>query len=428
MARHSVRLSAVLHPGWLIPLWLSVPAACTDAPVTDDGADVSPGVDAGIDSGEATDAGDPERDAPDSDVILPDFAAERAALCADRDCGLGACDSFSGDCRCDSGAFNTGITCAPVDLCDDGDCAPCTPPDGPRLRRVASAETLSWQPTGGADGVEIAVLRPGDSLPESDAWDLRSELPLSDFDGQTIVVLARNTDETCINGPWYRATIDVDVDYGPPAGEPGTDAIAADDVGLSWASVVHDYTPGEGVSEEWSDATLALGPATGDSSDIVSLGEGGSLTIGFYAPVHDGQGWDLVVFENGFSATFLELAWVEVSSDGNRFARFDGASLTEGSVDAFGGIEPRGLGGLAGRFERGFGTPFDLAQLRQHPLVQTGALDLRRITHVRIVDSIGDGSMLDAFGRSVWDPYPTVESAGFDVEAVGAFFVTRDGE
>jgi hypothetical protein len=388
-----------------------------------DGFGAEPDSDTGPQPDATADTGD--RDTSDAP---PDFAMARALLCEGRDCGAGTCDEFSGDCSCQSGYWNDGLTCLAIELCDDGDCAPCLPPRGPRLRRIASSETLTFQPTGVAEGVEVAVLVGGAHTPAATDWQALAEVALADLEGQTIVVLARNTEERCLAGPWYRATIDVGADYGPPAIDPASDAIPAAAAGLNWASVVHEYSPADGVFEEWADPTLALGPATGDSFDVVSLGEGGHLTLGFDAAIQDGEGWDIVVFENGFSSTFLELAWVEVSSDGNRFARFDGASLTAQSVDAFGGIEPRGLGGLAGKFQRGFGTPFDLATLRQHPLVQSGALELDRVTHVRVVDSSGDGNATDAFGRIVWDPYPTIESAGFDVEAVGAFFLSEGDE
>jgi hypothetical protein len=41
------------------------------------------------------------------------------------------------------------------------------------------------------------------------------------------------------------------------------------------------------------------------------------------------------------------------------------------------------------------------------------------VTHVRIVDVVGDGSARDSDGRVIWDPYPTILTAGFDLDAVG---------
>ena len=79
-------------------------------------------------------------------------------------------------------------------------------------------------------------------------------------------------------------------------------------------------------------AASALGPAdaydfgTGlpstSPTTVVSLGDGGSITLTFAHPLSDGTGPDLAVFENAFNDTFLELAFVEVSSDGANFVRF----------------------------------------------------------------------------------------------------------
>ena len=52
------------------------------------------------------------------------------------------------------------------------------------------------------------------------------------------------------------------------------------------------------------------------------LGDDGSLVLTFPAPIADGAGPDFAVFENAFSTEFLELAFVEVSSDGTNFTRF----------------------------------------------------------------------------------------------------------
>ena len=85
------------------------------------------------------------------------------------------------------------------------------------------------------------------------------------------------------------------------------------------------------------------------------------------------------------------------------------------------------VGQLAGKYRQGFGTPFDLAVLRQHPLVQRGDLDLQRVTHVRIVDVGGDGRVSDAFGRPIFAPFPSVGSAGFDLDAVASLRGRRGG-
>ena len=70
-----------------------------------------------------------------------------------------------------------------------------------------------------------------------------------------------------------------------------------------------------------------LGPAAGDNLTVLSLGDGGFITLEFDPPIGNGPGDDFAVFENGFydNATgelFGEFAFVEVSSNGVDFARF----------------------------------------------------------------------------------------------------------
>jgi hypothetical protein len=167
-----------------------------------------------------------------------------------------------------------------------------------------------------------------------------------------------------------------------------------------------------------------LGPAGDDTTAVTSLGEGGSITVGFDTSLHDGDGYDFAVFENGFADDYLELAFVEVSSDGVNFSRFDAASLTPAPVGAYGTLDPTQLQGFAGKYRVGWGTPFDLGWLSSRPEVRAKLVDLSNITAIRIVDVIGDGRVRDSLGHLVYDPYPTTGSAGFDLDAVGLINVT----
>jgi hypothetical protein len=208
--------------------------------------------------------------------------------------------------------------------------------------------------------------------------------------------------------------------YPPAAGVPGTTAIYKDNPAfIGWATGYTDYNPGDDVDSTWQTPEKALGKATGAFDDIVCLGQGGQITLTFAAPIEDGEGWDFAFFENSFDDTFLELAYVEVSSDGTNFLRFDNDSLTNKPVGSFGSIDPTDIEDLAGKYRQGYGTPFDLADLEEKEEVLSGSVDLSRITHVRIIDIIGDGTSLDSSGDIIWDPYPTYGSAGFDLEAVG---------
>jgi hypothetical protein len=172
----------------------------------------------------------------------------------------------------------------------------------------------------------------------------------------------------------------------------------------------------------------ALGPAPGnDALNVVSLGDGGSLTLFFPNGISNGAGDDFAVFENAFFAPdglFAELAYVEVSSNGSDFARFESDSLTAAPVLAFGAIDPTNIRNLAGKQPIDLGTGFDLAALADHPLVTAALLNLQDVAYVRIVDTVGNGSRLDAGGDPIYDPFPTAfPTGGFDVQAVGVIHV-----
>lgn len=202
---------------------------------------------------------------------------------------------------------------------------------------------------------------------------------------------------------------------------------------VAWVSRVVDYAPGPGVDAAWTDTALVEGPATADQFDIASLGEldaaaldagtpPGRITVAFPFDLVDGPGPDFAVFENGF-AGFMELAFVEVSTDGATFARFPAASLTASPVPPYTPFDPTNVFNLAGKHhhnnDEGWGTPFDLAQLAALPAVTNGAVDLARVRFVRLVDIPGRGDFRDASGRPVYDPWPTFGSGGFDLEAIG---------
>ncbi|MCU0868338.1 MAG: PEP-CTERM sorting domain-containing protein [Burkholderiales bacterium] len=209
--------------------------------------------------------------------------------------------------------------------------------------------------------------------------------------------------------------------FAPAAGQPGSTAVPKDSPSIvGWASGFLDYVPGPNVDAGFRTPAKALGPAVGDSFDIVSLGDAGRITLTFDRPITNGAGFDFAIFENSFSDGFLELAFVEVSSNGIDFARFAGISLTAAPVSGFGVVDPTNVSGLAGKYRQGFGTPFDLSDL-----LPAANVDVTKITHVRLVDITGDGSQRDnwpvALGgpNRIYDPFPSVGSGGFDLDAVG---------
>lgn len=214
---------------------------------------------------------------------------------------------------------------------------------------------------------------------------------------------------------------------------------------FGWATDWEDYHRSDsGTQFDWPDD--ALGPATGDNWAVVSLGdltaeevangqEPGRITLLFERSIANLPGADFAVFENGFisqdnlggagiGGIFGELAYVEVSSDGTNFARFPSVSLTPESVGPFGSINPTHVFNLAGKHvnsgRKSWGTPFDLEDLADDPLVLSGAVDLSAITHIRIVDIPGTGQFKDSLDNPIFDAHPTIGSGGFDLEAIGA--------
>ena len=224
-----------------------------------------------------------------------------------------------------------------------------------------------------------------------------------------------------------------DPDHGPFCGSVGTDGCNAIPVGdnsfVDWATGVvltrgpYMITEPDGPFASFGGDTNAIGPATlNNTMDAVSLGDGGSALVTFERPIRNGEGPDFAVFENSFNDTFLELAFVEVSSDGVHFVRFPATSLTptdEQVSGAVGGVDATMINNLAGKFRIGYGTPFDLEEL-----ADSANLNIDSIVYVRIVDVVGtidpQYATYDAFGHIVNDPWPTnFWSSGFDLTGVG---------
>lgn len=217
--------------------------------------------------------------------------------------------------------------------------------------------------------------------------------------------------------------------FPPAADQPGSTAIHATDPGIiGWADYYIDYVQGEALIDDFKTPEKAIGVAglsSGGSADytfdIVSLGRGGSITMVFFPrPIINGDGNDFVVFENAYSDLFLELGWVEVSSNGIDFVRFPAFSLTANPVESFGAVDTTNISGFAGKYLAGYGTPFDLEDIKDSPNI-----DVNAITHIRIRDVVGDGSNFDDLPspigpNPIYDPYETVKSAGFDLDAIGA--------
>lgn len=218
--------------------------------------------------------------------------------------------------------------------------------------------------------------------------------------------------------------------FPPPAGQPGTTAIQKDStIFRFWANsctVERGFINIVDTTKVYNNNNHASYGESGDATGIpdefaVSLGDGGIATLTFPDFIANLPGPDFAIFENSFTDDFLELGFVEVSSDGFRFVRFPAVSLTQDTsqVATFGTIDATKIHNFAGKYRVFYGTPFDLEDIAD----STG-IDLSRIIHVRIIDAVGciqDGfSTFDSQGNKVNDPWPTeFHSCGFDLDAVG---------
>ena len=217
---------------------------------------------------------------------------------------------------------------------------------------------------------------------------------------------------------------------GPFCGIVGTEgctAIALDDVRIKgWATGCTVVRGSSNLSDpnaadvSYGDESAGVGPASTSTLEAVSLGDGGMATLTFGTPIANGDGFDFAVFENSFDDYFLELAVVEVSSDGEHFVRFPATSLTQTrtQIGDIGRVDATFINNLAGKYRVGYGTPFDLEELRD-----STNIDINNITHVRLIDVVGSidpqYGTYDAFGHIINDPFPTISrSAGFDLEGV----------
>jgi hypothetical protein len=268
---------------------------------------------------------------------------------------------------------------------------------------------------------------------------------------------------TAIGGPYTERGINSYVGPDGTPSTPWTTNAVINPIFRGWATVVVSFEPAPGVDPiDFNIPTMALGPSYSHiysggadiydefiSYDIVSLGDltqadinagaqPGRITLSFSETIRDQNGYDFVVFENGFryldNGYFCDLGYVEVSSNGTDFVRFPSVSLTASRVGAFGTIDITNIYNLAGKHPNWIGddndsftgTPFDLSELENEPLVLSGDVNLNNINYVRIVDIPGSGDFYDEathYGYSdnhpIYDAWVTHGSGGFDLEAIG---------
>jgi hypothetical protein len=214
--------------------------------------------------------------------------------------------------------------------------------------------------------------------------------------------------------------------YAPGASTIGTTAIHKDSsIFINWASScvvnrgwqnIHDHSLGKA-----SSGTSANAIGKSGVNGTVSLGDNGDAILTFQHPIINGTGYDFAVFENAFDDFFLELAFVEVSSDGVNYVRFPSYSETQTTtqVGGFDLLEPTNIHNLAGKYKVGYGTPFDLEEL-----IDSTLIDVNNINYIKIIDVIGvvndPLSSVDSDSNPINDPFPTpYPTSGFDLDAVG---------
>lgn len=220
--------------------------------------------------------------------------------------------------------------------------------------------------------------------------------------------------------------------YASPAGQIGTTAIHKDSsVFVNWVQsckITRGYQDVSNTALGYSsvgDSSMVSGKA--QTNGVVSLGDGGSVICSFPFPITNGSGYDFAVFENSIDDTFLELAFVEVSSDGVNYVRFPAHSLTDtvNQTGSFGSTNTTKINNLAGKYRAGFGTPFDLQELSG-----SAGLDVNHIVRVKIIDVVGSLNDLyatrDKDQNKINDPWPTpFPSGGFDLDAIGVIHETQ---
>jgi hypothetical protein len=177
----------------------------------------------------------------------------------------------------------------------------------------------------------------------------------------------------------------------------GADGRSASDAGTgsdgetpepAFAAEVIRFEPGEG-GGYGADALpeVVLGPPRGGglhtgSTDVLSLGLGGTIVVRLERAAEDGPGPDLLVFENPFEAgnlVFVEPGHVAVSADGEHFVEFPCDPASE-PYEGCAGVRPVYANADDPEADptnpaRAGGDPFDLADLPE----EVGAVRFVRI-------------------------------------------------
>ncbi|HSC87227.1 MAG TPA: hypothetical protein VLC09_08160 [Polyangiaceae bacterium] len=166
-----------------------------------------------------------------------------------------------------------------------------------------------------------------------------------------------------------------------------------------------DFGDGQNFGQEDFPSPIFGGPRGGGSSqgslDVVSLGDGGLVEVGFSGTeIVDGLGPDFIVFENPFlvdgdaESPLAELARVSVSEDGETWHEFPC------QPEAFPYTGCAGWHPVLANVEENDVSPFD-AEAAGGDAFDLAELGLTRARWVRIVDIAGDDVAFDLDAVSV---------------------------
>ncbi len=177
------------------------------------------------------------------------------------------------------------------------------------------------------------------------------------------------------------------------------------------ASVAHEFGPGQDTGQKKFPAPI-LGPPKGGgccqgSLDVVSLGNGGTVTVEFADnAIVDGPGPDFIVFENAFfvggdeNMPFAELATVEVSDDGQTWTTFP-CTASAAPFDSCAGVHPVYAGPEQPSIDpldpdAAGGDAFDLADI--------GVASARYVRITDRVDLVGQNGVFDLDAVGIVNP------------------------
>lgn len=164
----------------------------------------------------------------------------------------------------------------------------------------------------------------------------------------------------------------------------------------------------------------ALGKSDGPFG-CVSLGYKGFAIVTYNRPIENSVRPDFTIFENGFISgvsglAFLEIAFVEVSSDRKHFVRYPAVSnvLNTSQIGCFADTNCSLINNFAGKYIAEYGTPFDLEELKDE-----ANLDVNIVRYINVIDVCGSISFLyasyDSKGNIINERYATpFTSSDFD--------------